>query len=78
MQVKLEKASGRAKCRHPQCKQLPEYINDKGRIKKDTTCAVIWADSATGWNSSYYCRDCIDTIHNDIRKILNPKLWAFQ
>lgn len=77
MRIKLIKASGRAKCRNRDCKNKEEYINENGRIKKDTTCAAITMDSAAGYNTSYYCRDCIDTVYEDIRKILNPKLWVF-
>lgn len=76
MKIVLEKSSGRAKCRAKQCKKLEIYI-EKGRIKKDTICAAITMDSAAGWNTSYYCRDCIDTLYSDIKKILNPALWAF-
>lgn len=55
----------------------PDYINERGCIKKDTTCAAITMSSAAGRNTSYYCRDCIDLVYEDIRKILNPKLWVF-
>lgn len=77
MRINLEKASGKAKCRSGKCRKLPEYIDDKGRIKAETTCAAIGTDSASGWHTSYYCRDCIDQLYDDIRKILNPKLWVF-
>lgn len=77
MKIVLEKSSGRAKCRARTCKKLELYISESGRIKKDSTCAAITMDSAAGWNTSYYCRDCIDTLYNDIKKILNPALWAF-
>jgi hypothetical protein len=77
MKIELEKSSGRAKCRARDCKKLPEYITDKGRIKVNTTCVAITMDSAAGWNTSYYCRDCVDKLYEDIKKILNPKLWVF-
>jgi hypothetical protein len=77
MKIQLIKASGRAICRSRTCKQLPEYISEKGRIKIDTTCAAITMDSAAGYNTSYYCRDCIDQLYLDIKKILNPALWSF-
>lgn len=76
MEIKLETASGRTKCRHDACTQNPEYIA-KGRIKKGTTCVCIRQGSASGWHYSYYCRDCIDKIHQDVKMILNSKLWAF-
>lgn len=77
MKIYLEKSSGRAKCRHSGCKRKPEYISSKGRIIKDTMCAILYMESASGWNSSYYCRDCIELIHFEIKKMLNPNLWAF-
>ena len=76
MKIGIEKASGRAVCRHHQCKGKPEYI-EKGRIKKGATCAVISTGAADGWHASYYCRDCIDIIFQDMKTILNPKLWIF-
>lgn len=77
MRIALEKASGRAKCRNNSCKKKEEYISANGRIKSETTCAAITMDSAAGFNTSYYCRDCIEVIYEDIKKILNPKLWIF-
>jgi hypothetical protein len=77
MKIELEKSSGRAKCRSRTCKKKPEYISENGRIKAGTTCVAITMDSAAGWNTSYYCRDCVDQLYEDIRKILNPKLWVF-
>jgi len=77
MEISLEKASGRTKCRHLRCVNKQEYINEKGRIKKGTICAAIATDGAAGYHTSYYCRDCIDLIYIDIKKILNPALWAF-
>lgn len=76
MQVKLGKAKGRAKCRHQECKRNPEYIV-KDRIKSGSTCAIISIRIASGWYSFHYCRDCIDLIFEDIKKVLNPKLWIF-
>lgn len=76
MKIKLEKASGHAICRSGFCEAKSEYIN-KGRIKRDTTCAAITMSSAAGTNTSYYCRDCIDKIYEEIKKVLNPKLWIF-
>jgi hypothetical protein len=77
MQLGLEKASGKSKCRHQGCKQKPEFISEKGRIKKDTTCVWISTQGPGGWHTSYYCRDCIDTIYQEMKKILNPNLWVF-
>ena len=77
MKINLIKASGRAICRSKDCKKKPEYISEKGRIKADTTCVAIMMDSAAGYHTSYYCRDCIDQLYEDIRKILNTKLWVF-
>ena len=77
MKIELEKSSCRAICRNHLCKQNPDYINEGGRIKSGTTCAVIRMWSAAGWNRSFYCRECIDQIYFDMKKILNPKLWSF-
>lgn len=77
MRIELEKASGASKCRGPDCSMNPDYLTDKGRIKRGTTCVAITMGSAAGYNTSYYCRDCIDKIYDDIRKVLNPKLWVF-
>ena len=77
MKITLIKSSGRCLCRNSTCEKKTEYITKSGRIKKDTTCAAIDMDSAAGYNTSYYCRDCIDKIYDDIKKILNPKLWVF-
>lgn len=77
MKIRLEKSSGRAYCRNKDCSFNPDYISDKGRIKKDTTCAAITMDSSSGMNTSFYCRECIDKIYENMKKILNPALWAF-
>lgn len=76
MKIELIKASGRAMCRSYDCKELPEYIKNH-RIISNTTCAAISMSSAAGWNTSYYCRDCIDKLYIDIKTVLNPKLWSF-
>jgi hypothetical protein len=77
MRITLEKSSGRAKCRHDGCEQKEEYISAAGRIKTGTTCAAIGTDGAGGYHTSYYCRDCIDKIYVEMKKILNPALWVF-
>jgi hypothetical protein len=77
MRVGLEKASGRAKCRYEGCQRKTEYISEKGRIKKDTICAWISTQGPGGWHTSYYCRDCIEKIYAELKKILNPNLWVF-
>ncbi len=78
MEINIEKASAKAKCRGIKCKKLPEYINRNGRIKKGTSCAAITMDSSGGWHTSYYCRDCIDVIHLNMKAQLNPSLWIFK
>jgi hypothetical protein len=77
MKLGLEKASGRAKCRHAGCEKKPEFISPKGRIKKDTTCVWITADTSGGYHTSYYCRDCVGKIYEEMKKVLNPSLWIF-
>lgn len=77
MKIELEKASGKAMCRNKTCRKKPEYISENGRIKSQTTCVSFTMQSAAGFNTSYYCRDCVDQLYEDIKKILNPKLWIF-
>lgn len=77
MEITLEKASGRSKCRYQGCCNNPEFISKSGRIKKDTVCARIMTQGPGGWHGSHYCRECIDKIYIDLKKILNPALWAF-
>lgn len=77
MKIKIEKASGRSICRYHKCPRNDEFIAPSGRIRANTMCAVISAESASGWNTSYYCRSCVDLIHEDIKMHLNPKLWIF-
>ena len=77
MKIGLTKASGRALCRNRSCAKKPEFISDKGRIKKDTTCVWITIDSASGGGTAYYCRDCVDKLYLEMKKILNPNLWVF-
>lgn len=78
MNIVVQKSNGRAPCRHFECAGNPEYINSKGKITKGTICAIITIDSAGGYNSSYYCRDCIDKIYLQVKTSLNSKLWAFK
>lgn len=77
MKLGLEKASGRSKCRYHLCSNNPEFISDKGRIKKDTVCAWISTVGPGGAHTSHYCKGCIEKIYIDLKKILNPTLWAF-
>jgi len=78
MRIKIEKANNKAKCRGLKCKKLPEFINRKGRIRKDTSCAVVSIASAGGGATAFYCRDCIDQIYMDMKMALDPKLWIFK
>lgn len=81
MKIELLKSSGRCLCRGFSCPKNPKYTKPdrwgKSLIIKDTTCAAITMDSLNGKNTSYYCRDCIEIIHDEMRMILNPKLWIF-
>lgn len=76
MRIVLSKATGRAKCRHNNCENKPEYI-EKGRIKKGTTCVIVYQSGASGLFAAHYCRNCIDKIYEDMKKVLNPALWIF-
>jgi hypothetical protein len=78
MRIEVEKSSGRSKCRNRTCKKLPEYINSSGRIKNGSTCISIRMESAAGFNTSYYCRDCIEEIHLTLKAKLNPIYWNFE
>lgn len=77
MRLGLDKGNGRRKCRNGTCKKNPAYITEAGRIKKDTTCAWIYVEDASGGAKAYYCRECIDEIYARMKKILNPNLWIF-
>jgi hypothetical protein len=77
MKIALEKSSGKSKCRNKDCKKKPDFISDTGRIKSQTTCVAMTMESAAGFNTSYYCRDCIEQLYSDLKKVLNPALWVF-
>jgi hypothetical protein len=77
MKLGLDKSTGKRKCRGTCCKKNPDYISTVGRIKKGTTCVWIAIDDASGGAVAYYCRDCIDTVYVEMKKILNPSLWIF-
>lgn len=78
MWIKIIKATSKAKCRGIKCKNLPEYINRNGRIRKDTNCAVISISASNGGATAFYCRDCVDQVYMDMRIALDPKLWIFK
>lgn len=78
MKITIIKASGRALCRGPRCEKKPEFVKDNGNIIKDSRCAKVSIWGAQGGSTAFYCRDCIDKLYEDVRKILNPKLWVFQ
>lgn len=77
MKINLERASGHAICRHDQCERKSEYINENGKIKKGTICAWLSIDTEHGKYDFCYCRNCIDKIYIETKKILNPNLWMF-
>jgi hypothetical protein len=78
MKIEIEKSSGRSKCRNRSCKNLPEFISGSGRIKSGSACIAITMESASGFNTSYYCRDCIEQIYLQLKAKLNPIYWSFQ
>lgn len=78
MKLQVTKANGKQMCRYQLCSRNPDYISKTGRIKSGSTCVEIRLDSAAGYNSSYYCRECIDKIYIEMKKVLNPDLWIFQ
>ena len=77
MQIELKKSSGKPYCRPPRCKRNSDYIDSNGRIKKDTVCCKITIRTASGSRSAFFCRECLEKIHDEIREKLNPKLWIF-
>jgi hypothetical protein len=78
MKIRVDKAPKSAKCRGNNCKKLPEYINRKGRIRKDTSCAILSMDTSSGWATAFFCRSCIDQLYLDMKMALDPKLWIFK
>lgn len=78
MNIKISKASGRCKCRGQNCPRNPKYIDvDKNRIIKDTYVAGISMRTPAGYYTSYYCYDCLQAIHTDMKLKLNPNYWNF-
>jgi hypothetical protein len=74
MNIELQKASGKAFCRGG-CGTPSEFVNDKGRIIKGTTCAAVSVYGAGGSVTAYYCRSCLEKVYLTIKKNLDPKLW---
>ncbi len=62
---------------NPTCRHLPEYhdniIGSNFFIKQETTCLSF----VLGFQREVYCRDCIDLIYQDLKPILDSRLWSF-
>jgi len=78
MRAHLEKASGRSLCRGKNCKRLPEFVNEEGKILKGASCAAISISGAAGSVTAYYCEDCIEDVIDTLKKELDPNLRAFK
>lgn len=76
MIINIEKSTGRRICRYSNCLKNEKYITKDGKIKKGVVCASVTIQSSSGLSTAYYCRDCIDSLYLDIKKILNPNLWT--
>ncbi len=75
---KAEKASGRAACKGPQCSQLPQYISIKGKIIKDTLCAVVTVQTSETKGCLYqhfYCGDCVHWLFKEAQKNFYSPFW---
>ena len=78
MHVKLIIASGRSICRGAECKRLPEFVLNDGRIIKGITCASITIYGASGVCTAFYCDDCIEDLMLLLKRELDPNLRAFK
>ena len=65
-------------CRGTNCSNDPKYINENGRIRKDSPCAQIMTNGSTGYHSSYYCRNCLEDVLKLVKYTLDPKFWIFK
>ncbi len=79
----LEIANHLIHCANPDCEENPEYIvQDPGYlgfskaafIKKGT----IYLYVAVGEDDECYCFNCIDIVYQELKPILDKKLWAFK
>lgn len=77
MKINIIKASGTSKCRHADCEKKREFIKN-GRIIKNTICAQIIVDCASGGAQIFYCRACLDKVYLHVKAALNSNLWVFQ
>ena len=75
MIINIEKSTGRRICRYQNCLKNENYISKDGKIIKGVICASITIQSSSGLSTAYYCKDCINYLYSDIKKILNPNLW---
>ncbi len=61
------------------CPRNPLYfdniIGDVHYIKKGTMCLTI---KLSNGGYEIYCKDCIDILYQQLRPVLDSKLWAFK
>lgn len=64
-------------CDNPSCQHLPEFtyhmLGDIFFIKKDSIYLTIVLNGEV----AYYCNGCIDIIYNQLKPVLDRKLWIF-
>jgi hypothetical protein len=81
MKIEIIKAPLGEYCLHHACTRDKRYVSPKGRIKRNTTIAKLtipFKSKSYPQRTVYYCRNCIEQILFDARKILDPKLWIFK
>ena len=59
--IEIVKSSGKCICRGNKC-------NYRTKIPKDNICLSIYTGSASGFNTSYYCKDCMLEIFDQFEK----------
>ena len=65
-------------CKNPNCKHDPKYhfniIGNNYHLIQGQTALVI----NLGESQEIYCRECIDSIYQDLKPLLDTRLWAFR
>ena len=65
-------------CDNPDCQHLPEHtyhmLGDVYFIKQYSTCLFIRMDGG----AEHYCNGCIDIVYNQLKPVLDRKLWVFE
>jgi hypothetical protein len=93
MKISIEKAPHYKEkaiwCDNDGCRKLPECFESREtygtnyggepNIKHGTLIAVMYNKGMGGsFNRQFYfCRDCIDLVYRDVKKVMDSSLWAF-